>query len=73
MRWTPDGQGLTYIDKRGSITNLWFQPINGATPKQLTDFKGEGILLREWTRDGRQVAIVRGTPRSDAVMIANFR
>ena len=73
VRWTPDGQGLTYVDKRGSVTNLWLQPINGGAAKQLTDFKGEGILRREWTRDGRQVAIVRGNPRSDAVMIANFR
>lgn len=73
VRWTPDGQGLTYVDKRGSVTNLWMQPINGGAAKQLTDLKGEGILRREWTRDGRQVAIVRGTPRSDAVMLANFR
>jgi Tol biopolymer transport system component len=73
VRWTPDGRGLTYVDKRGSVTNLWLQPIDGGRAKQLTEFKGEGILRREWTRDGRQVALVRGTPRSDAVMIASFR
>ena len=73
VRWTPDGRALTYVDKRGSVTNLWSQPLKGGPAKQLTDFKGQGILWREWSRDGRHVAIVRGTTQSDAVMISNFR
>jgi Tol biopolymer transport system component len=72
-RWTPDGSAITYVDKRGSITNLWSQPFAGGPARELRNYKGEDILHREWTRDGRRVAIVRGSSRSDAVMIANFR
>ncbi len=69
-KWTPDGRGITYIDERGGVPNLWLQPVDGGAAKQLTDFKQNGIHRREWTRDGKQVAIVRGEGTSDAIMIA---
>jgi len=53
--------------------NLWLQPFAGGPPSQLTDFKQGGILRREWSRDGKQIAIVRGVATSDAVLISNFR
>jgi serine/threonine protein kinase len=71
--WTPDGRALTYIEKHGDSMNLWLQPFAGGPPSQLTDFKQGGILRREWSRDGKQIAIVRGVATSDAVLISNFR
>jgi Tol biopolymer transport system component len=71
-KWTPDGSGITFIDTRGSSRNLWEQPVAGGPAKQLTDFKENGIFRREWTRDGKQVAIVRGNSTSDVVMINGF-
>ncbi|MEO6655986.1 MAG: hypothetical protein ABIO36_07865 [Pyrinomonadaceae bacterium] len=71
-KWTPDGRGITFIDRRGSSQNLWVQPFDGGAAKQLTDFKENGIYRREWTRDGKQVAIVRGESSSDVVMITDF-
>jgi serine/threonine protein kinase/sugar lactone lactonase YvrE len=72
-KWTPDAKGITYVDRRGGIGNLWLQPIDGGAPKQITDFKQNGIYRREWTPDGKQVAIVRGEGNSDAIMITDFR
>jgi len=72
-KWTPDGRGITFIDVRGSSRDLWVQPFAGGAAKQLTDFKENGIYRREWTRDGKQVAIVRGESSSDVVMITAFR
>ncbi|CAN5536470.1 hypothetical protein BH20ACI3_BH20ACI3_34620 [soil metagenome] len=72
-RWMPDGRTLTYIDQRGGSLNLWSQPFDGGSPKQLTDFKQGGILLREWSGNGKQVAIVRGASTNNAVLISNFR
>ena len=72
-RWTPDGRNITYIDSRGTVNNLWQQPFEGGAPKQLTDFKENGIYRRDWTRDGKQVAIVRGQSTYDVVMISDFR
>ena len=71
-RWTPDGAALTYIDRRGNTTNLWMQPLSGEPAKQLTNFKEGGILEREWSADGKRVALVRGAATSDAVIISNF-
>ena len=72
-KWTPDGRGITYIDTRGGSRNLWVQPLDGGAPKQLTDYKQNGIYRREWTRDGKQVAIVRGESTNDVVMITDFK
>ncbi len=71
-RWTPDGNALTYVDRRGNTMNLWLQPLAGGPPKQLTDFKEGGIMRREWSSDGKRVAVVRGLDRSDVVIISNF-
>ena len=71
-RWTPDGGAVTYVDRRGNTTNLWLQPLTGEPPKQLTNFKEGGVLGREWSGDGKRVAIVRGASTSDAVIISNF-
>ncbi len=73
-KWTPDGQGITYIDNRGGSRNLWVQPFSsGGAPKQLTDFKQNGIYRRDWTRTGKQAAIVRGEESNDVVMITDFK
>ena len=71
--WTPDGRGITYIDWTAEVSNLWVQPFDGGAPKQLTNYKQGYIFRREWSRDGKQLAIVRGTETSDAVMITDFR
>ena len=72
-RWTPDGQSITYIDSRGTVNNLWQQPLDGGAPKKLTDFKENGVYRRDWTRDGKQVALVRGQSTFDVVMITDFK
>jgi TolB protein len=71
-KWTPDSRGITFVDVRGSSRDLWVQPFDGGAAKRLTDFKENGIYRREWTRDGKQVAIVRGESSSDVVMITGF-
>ncbi len=73
LRWMPDGRSLTYIERRGSSTNLWGQPLEGGPPKLLAEFKENGILHREWSFNNKQVAVVRGTTRTDVVLIRNFR
>jgi Tol biopolymer transport system component len=68
-KWMPDGLGITYVDRQ----NLWLLPIDGSPAKQLTDYKQGRIYRREWTRDGKQVAIVRGESTNDVVMITDFK
>jgi hypothetical protein len=67
------GQALAYIDTRQGVSNLWAQPLAGGPPEQITDFKSELIFEFAWSRDGKQLALARGTQTSDVVLIRNFR
>jgi Tol biopolymer transport system component len=69
VRWVPGGWGLTYIDTRGGVSNIWVQPLDGSPPLQLTDFKTERIESFDWSPDGRSLAVVRSTETSDLVLI----
>jgi hypothetical protein len=58
---------------RNGVTNLWAQPIDGSPPKQLTNFASERIFNFDFSRDGKQLALSRGTETSDVVLISNFK
>jgi eukaryotic-like serine/threonine-protein kinase len=73
LRWTPDGQALAYIDTRAGISNLWRLPLDGGPPKQITDFKTEQIFQFAWSRDGRWLALARGSVTSDVVLVKDSR
>ena len=72
VRWSPDGQSLTYTAHRDGIPNIWAQPLAGGPAKQLTDFKSEGRLRFDWSRDGKQLVLSRHVWTSDLVLLRNF-
>jgi serine/threonine protein kinase len=73
VRWFPDGRALTYISTRGGVSNIWLQPVDGGEPRQLTDFKTDIIFSFAWSRDGKQLALSRGTEDRDVILINNVR
>ena len=73
LRWTSDGRALTYIDTINGVSNIWSLSIDGSAPKQLTDFKTDQIFWFDFSRDGKQLAVSRGTQTSDVILIRNFR
>lgn len=73
FRWSNDGKSFIYIDKSDRIYNLWSQPINGASPKQMTFFDAGQIYRFEVVRDGKGFAFSRGNESSDVVMFSDFR
>jgi Tol biopolymer transport system component len=73
LHWTPDGRALAYIDTRGGISNIVAQPLDGGAVKQLTDFKADRIFWFDFSRDGTQLALSRGTQTSDVILIKDFR
>jgi Tol biopolymer transport system component/DNA-binding winged helix-turn-helix (wHTH) protein len=73
VRWSPDGQSLTYTANRDGISNIWAQPLRGGPARQLTDFKSEGRLRFDWSHDGKQLALSRHIWTSDLVLLRNFR
>ena len=73
LRWTLDGRALTYVDTTGGVSNIWSLPIDGGKPVQLTDFKTDRIFWYDFSRDGKQLALSRGTETSDVILIRDFR
>jgi Tol biopolymer transport system component len=73
MRWTPDGQALTYVVNQKGVSNIWLQPLAGGAARQLTDFRESRLSIYsfDWSRDGQRLALARGTIISDAVLIQN--
>ena len=73
-RWTPDRRSLVYADwSKSGDGNLFIQPISGGEPKKLTDFKSELIFNFDYSRDGKQIALSRGTETSDVLHYTNFK
>jgi serine/threonine protein kinase/Tol biopolymer transport system component len=72
VRWTPDGRALAYLDEK-DLSSINTQPIDGGPPKQLVDFKPDKIFSFAWARDGKQLALARGTVNFDVVLITDFK
>jgi Tol biopolymer transport system component len=73
VRWTPDGRHLSYIGQPAVPSNIWLQPVAGGEPRKLTDYKTDMIFRHTWSRDGKTLAVVRGTEATDVVLIMDNR
>jgi TolB protein len=73
FRWAADGRAIVFGVTSNGVTNLWAQPVDGSPPKQLTNFASERIFGFDFSRDGKQVALSRGTQTSDVVLISDFK
>ncbi len=69
LSWNADGSAVVYVVTSGGVSNLWAQPVNGTQRKRLTDFASERIFSFDFSRDGKQVALSRGTQTGDVVLI----
>jgi Tol biopolymer transport system component len=71
-RWSPDGKSLQFLLVRGGAANIWEQPLTGGPPRQVTSFKDRQIGVFAWSRDGKQLAVLRGLNAFDIVLMSNF-
>ena len=72
LRWTPDGQTITYPLWRGpgAPINIWSQTLSGGPPRQITHFADE-VVAYDWSPDGKQLALTRSVTARDVVLITN--
>ncbi|MGE5112640.1 MAG: protein kinase domain-containing protein, partial [Acidobacteriaceae bacterium] len=74
VRWSPDGKAIQYAITRERAGNIWEQPLTGGPPRQVTHFPpGMNIYGFDWSPDGKQLALIRGTVTSNVVMLSDFR
>jgi len=71
LAWTPDGRGVIYSVIRGGVSNLWIRPLSGGADTPLTDFKEGHIFSFNWSPDGSQLVLARGSITDDAVLFTS--
>jgi len=72
-RWTPDGRGIVYIRGDKGFANLWVQPLDGSSARQLTDFTIGDIYNFAFSSDGTRLFVARGQEISDAILLRQYR
>jgi Tol biopolymer transport system component len=73
VRWTADSRHLSFIGAPPDPSNIWLQPAEGGEPRKLTDFKTDYIYGHAWSRDGKTLALARGRPAHDVVLLKDNR
>jgi len=73
LRWTTNGTGLDYFLTNNGVGNIWRQAIPKGSPLQVTNFTSGQIFSFDWSRDGKELYLARGSVLSDIVLITNFR
>lgn len=73
VRWAFDGKAIDYIRHVEGVSNLWRQPLAGGVAKQLTHFSDLRIWNFAWSRDGKRIALSRGSAERDVLLIKDFR
>jgi Tol biopolymer transport system component len=73
LKWTPEGKALLYSKSLDGVANLWMQQLDGRPPKQVTEFKTDGIFRFDVSPDGKSLVCARGGWKHDIVLIKNLR
>jgi Tol biopolymer transport system component len=72
-RWAPSGQSIEYSLTKNGVSNIWERKLTGGPEKQLTNFKSNSIFDFSWSRDGRQLALTRGSQKSNVILLTDFK
>lgn len=56
-RWSPDGKGITYLNRADPAWNVHVRPFDGGPPVQLTRFTQGRATNYRWSPDGRRLAV----------------
>ena len=67
--FTPDGKSLLYPINENGVENLWRQPLDGSSGRQITHFQSDGIVMFEFSPDGKILGVLRSHAESDVVLL----
>ncbi len=73
VEWMPDAKGISYVDTRNGISNIWVLPFSTMKPYQLTHFDSDLIANFAWSKDGKSLALARGEENRDIVLVTEVR
>ncbi len=69
LAWSPDSKSLTIASVQAGIPNILKLPLDGSAPQPITDFTSGKILNFTWSRDGKNLFLVRGITNNDLILI----
>ena len=73
FKWMPDGSSLVYqerLDAENPLTKMFTIDPDRPQPKLLFSTEPDELIDVRYSRDGKKVAVVRGRPITDAVMLS---
>ena len=73
LRWLSDSSALTLAGVQNGISNLYKLSLEGGAPQPMTNFKSDWIFRYAWSKDGKKLAVERGMPISDVIMISDLK
>ncbi len=73
IQWSPDSKSLTVSSNQKGLSNIFRLPLDGAPPLPLTDFKSGKIFNFAWSKDGKNLFIVRGITNNDLILIRDSK
>jgi eukaryotic-like serine/threonine-protein kinase len=68
-RFTPDGKALVYPILENGTDNLWFQPLDGSSGHQISNFTDGHLMRIQFSPDGKTLGILRSHTESDVVLL----
>jgi eukaryotic-like serine/threonine-protein kinase len=70
--WAADSRALLYVKTGSDVSNIWQKSLDNGEAKQLTRFDSQQIGWLAMSRDGKKLAVVRGSSTSDVVLIKDL-
>ena len=69
VAFTPDGNALAYPIRQNGAENVWVQPLDGSSGRQITHFTAERIFKFSWSPDGKHLAVLRTRSASNVILL----
>ena len=67
---------VVLTDDKREVGTLWFQMLDGESPRQIADLSGDAIAelyAFSLSKDGKQFAIIKGNWKHDAVLFRGLK
>jgi eukaryotic-like serine/threonine-protein kinase len=73
LHWLPDSSAFTVAGAVNNTSNIYQYSLNGNEPQPITNFKSDLIFRYAWSRDGKLLAVERGMPVNDVILILDVK